>query len=172
MSFQQQFSLAYYISIFICLLNRIPGWKEYDSFYDSLQQFTLSPSCSAEQCICWRGRTYEPLSSGRKFSFLFCQCCGSKAIHRKCFGEDKSGDFVCEDCEIFSRSKSLHEIQFDDTTITNTHCNNEHSLDEDESVIIIIDDQNNENQTRNIADFGLKPLSIVLERLRPSSIQI
>lgn len=148
---------------FVCLFNRKPEWKEWDSFYDSLQQFTLGPSCSAERCICWRGRTYEPLTRGRKFSFLFCQCCGSKAIHRKCFGEEKFEDFICDDCEIFSRFKSIHEIQFND--------NDKHSLDENDS-IILLDDQNNTNENSNLTELNLKPLSIVLQRLEPAQTQL
>lgn len=138
------------------LFNRTPEWKEYDSFYDSLESYDEIPRCSADRCICWRGRTYEPQTSGRKYSFLFCQCCGAKAIHRNCLGDEI---FTCDDCKMDSIYESIYEIQTDN--------NDEHALDANDTLDsnVIHDDQSNQNQNSNFAEFNIKPLSIVLQRL-------
>lgn len=155
---KQKLSLAYINSNapFFRLFNRTPEWKEYDSFYDSLEQFTVSPRCSADQCTCWRGRTYEPSTSGRKYSFLYCQCCGAKAIHRNCLGEEI---FTCDDCKMDSINESIYGIQNDD--------NDKGALDANDTFdsSVIHHDQSNENQNSHFAKLNIKPFSIVLQRL-------
>lgn len=144
------------------MFNRRPEWKDWDPFYDNLQQYTVGPSCSAEECKCYRGRAYEPRYNSRKYSLIFCQSCGAKAMHRICWGDDK---FTCEDCEIFLPDQSIHELQIDKR-------NDNRSLNENDTfkANIAHNDQSNENQNSNSAKFNLRSLSIVLHKHRPSQI--
>lgn len=53
-------------------------------------------TCSAKNCQCPDGRDYEAKKENTRYSFLYCEYCGSQCVHKHC--NPSKYVFQCSDC--------------------------------------------------------------------------
>lgn len=59
--------------------------------------------CEAEKCRCRKGRKFQVDAENDKYSMIYCEHCGSHAIHLGCLTVDE--DFLCVECTVIEKRR-------------------------------------------------------------------
>lgn len=113
-------------------------------------------SCAAKVCKCPKGRDYQVDIENHKHSMEYCDCCGSVAVHLRCFVGKK---FCCDECQVVvARREALPAISKQANGIASSSSGN-----------FMVTDSNadmSEKLRKIVSKFDIRDCSVPLLRLK------